>query len=118
MEQFLSCDWGTSTLRLKLVSINGAEVLIEEKSAMGIAFVHKRWIESAQPENEKVAFYLNFIQIHIKSIELKLNQILDGIKLFISGMASSSLGFIDISYSLVPFSVEGFSLSSKLIPAS
>jgi 2-dehydro-3-deoxygalactonokinase len=64
-----------------------------------------------------VSFYLNIVQQHIKKIEEKINHSLNGVKVIISGMASSSIGFIDIPYSAVPLSVDGSGVQTAFIVA-
>src|ERR1700688_388126 len=100
MEHFLSCDWGTSSFRIRLVDAKNGNVIIEEISNQGIAGTSNVWCNSGDlSEEKKVSFYLNVIQQHIKKIEEKISHSLDGVKVIISGMASSSIGFIDIPYS-------------------
>jgi len=45
MDKFISCDWGTSTLRLRLVDSTAATILAETTSEEGIAMVFERWKE-------------------------------------------------------------------------
>ena len=68
-------------------------------------------------KEKKVSFYLNIVQRHIKKIEEKINHSLNGVKVIISGMASSSIGFIDIPYSSVPLSVDGSGIQTAFIAA-
>jgi 2-dehydro-3-deoxygalactonokinase len=119
MNTFLSCDWGTSTLRLNLVNSNTGEILYKETSDEGMSRIFTLWNLSGQTdENQRMPFYLNVLQQHIKSIEHKLNISLKGAKLIISGMASSSIGFVEIPYSNLPFSLSGDSLKMKHLPAN
>ncbi|MDB5137523.1 MAG: 2-keto-3-deoxy-galactonokinase [Mucilaginibacter sp.] len=117
MNDFLSCDWGTSTLRINLVSAHTSEIICGETSDEGMARIFNLWkLTGDADKNKRVQFYLNILQQHIKSIELKLNQSLDGCRLIISGMASSSIGFVELPYSELPFSLSGDSLKLKHIP--
>jgi 2-dehydro-3-deoxygalactonokinase len=119
MKDFLSCDWGTSSFRIRLVDVENSKVLSEEKSNQGIAATFNLWHESGDlNEQRKVSFYLNIIQQHIKKIEEKINYPLSGVKVIISGMASSSIGFIDIPYSSVPLSVDGSGIQTAFIAAT
>ena len=118
-EYFLSCDWGTSSLRLKLVDCKDGTVLAEQRSAQGIAETFNLWQETGGQNNErKAAFYLSIIGRHIEKIEEKVRFSLGGIKLIISGMASSSLGFIDIPYNDIPLNIDGSALKTAQIAAS
>jgi 2-dehydro-3-deoxygalactonokinase len=117
MEKFLSCDWGTSTFRLKLIETVGARVIAEENSDHGIAKVFELWKQSGQPEDVRFFFFLNIIRQHIEALRKKLNSSLEGLPLVVSGMACSTLGMIDLPYKELPFSTDGSDLVTKLIEA-
>jgi 2-dehydro-3-deoxygalactonokinase len=117
MNDFLSCDWGTSTLRINLVSGNTGKIICSETSDEGMARIFNLWkLTGDADENGRMHFYLDILQQHIKSIALKLKQSLDGCRLIISGMASSSIGFVELAYSELPFSLSGDGLKLKHIP--
>jgi 2-dehydro-3-deoxygalactonokinase len=100
------------------VDAESGKVLTEEKSDQGIAVIFNLWSGSGNLiEEKKVSFYLNIVQQHIKRIEKKINYSLQGVKLIISGMASSSLGFIDIPYSSIPLLVDGSGVQTAFIAA-
>ncbi len=115
MKYFLSCDWGTSSLRLRLADIGTGEVLAEESSGEGIAATFDEWQKSGEPEENKAAFYLDKLNKHIEAIKSKTHMPLQGIKLVISGMASSSLGFVDVPYSDVPVALDGSGVKTAVI---
>jgi 2-dehydro-3-deoxygalactonokinase len=117
MEKFLSCDWGTSSFRLRLVETAGARIIAEEKSDQGIAGIYDLWKQTRQPEDLRFSFYLDRIKRQVQSIEKGVNDSLDGFPLVISGMACSTLGMIDLPYSDVPFSTDGSDLVTKLVDA-
>lgn len=118
MDNFLSCDWGTSTLRLNLVNGNTGEVIWSETSDEGMANTFSLWkLTGSTDAVKRLEFYLDVLLRHIKSIELKLQKSLKGCRLFISGMASSSIGFVELSYSALPFSLSGNGIQMKNIPA-
>src|SRR4030095_1141613 len=118
MKEFLSCDWGTTTFRLRLVDIAGAKIVAEENSDQGIAKVFELWKKTDQPEALRFAFFLDRIRQGIQSIESRLNYSLEGFPLVISGMACSTLGMIDLPYKKVPFSSDGSDLLSKFTKAN
>jgi 2-dehydro-3-deoxygalactonokinase len=78
MKKFLSCDWGTSAFRLKLIEIAGTRVIAEENSDNGIAKVFEVWKQSGEQEDVRLFFYLNIIGQHIDALKKKLNSSLDG----------------------------------------
>ena len=119
MGQFLSCDWGTSSFRIRLVDLNDARVLAEETADLGIAETFRRWdTGSGGPEVNKISFYLQVIREYIKLLEQKFYKPLNGLKIILSGMASSSIGFVDIPYNTVPFPVDGSLIKTAMIPST
>jgi len=117
MNIFLSCDWGTSTLRLNLVNAENGKILAHEHSDQGIAKTFAIWNTADNAnKNSRIPFYLDILQRHIKNIELKLNTSLSGVKLFISGMASSTIGLIELPYSELPFALSGPGLNLIQLP--
>src|ERR1700748_112792 len=99
MNYFLSCDWGTSTFRLKLIDAANGEIIASEYSDQGIANIFAQWKAT---ESAREPYYLNVLKQQIAAIEKKLNLTLDGVPLIISGMASSSIGILELPYSELP----------------
>lgn len=119
MKCFLSCDWGTSSFRLKLVNAINFKVITESTSSEGIATIFALWQKTMDTnEDKRVSFYLNVVKKHINKIEQEINFLLTGTPLIISGMASSSIGFIDIPYNQLPMKVDGTDITTDTIPAT
>jgi 2-dehydro-3-deoxygalactonokinase len=110
MEKFLSCDWGTSTFRLRLIQSKDFVVLAEESSEEGISRSFMLWKQSRQREEERLFFYLRIIKDHIHRIETQLKYSLKGTPVIVSGMASSSLGMLELPYKPLPFQLDGSGL--------
>ncbi|WPU94374.1 2-dehydro-3-deoxygalactonokinase [Mucilaginibacter sabulilitoris] len=118
MNMLLSCDWGTSALRLNLIDAKSGQIMTGERSDSGIAKTFELWkATNITDENSRIAFYLDVLQQLISNIETRLSVSLNGVKLFISGMASSSIGFIELPYSQLPFALSGPGLQVKHLPA-
>lgn len=117
MEKFLSCDWGTSSFRLRFVEIAGAKIIAEENSDYGIARFFELWKQSGLSEDSRFSFYFDKIRQHIQAIEEKKNSSFDGVPLVISGMACSTLGMIDLPYKELPSSTDGADLVTRIINA-
>ncbi|MEO6630866.1 MAG: 2-dehydro-3-deoxygalactonokinase, partial [Mucilaginibacter sp.] len=113
MNYFLSCDWGTSTFRLTLVDTANGEIIAAEYSDQGIADTFARWKTT---ESAREAFYLDVLNQHILSLEKKVNLKLDTVPVIISGMASSSIGMMELSYSELPFDLSGSNLTVRHLP--
>jgi 2-dehydro-3-deoxygalactonokinase len=107
MEKFLSCDWGTTTFRLRLIQSKDFKVLAEAFSEEGIARSFALWKQSRQREEDRLFFYLRIIKDHIHRIETQLKYSLKGTPVIVSGMASSSLGMIELPYKSIPFPLDG-----------
>jgi 2-dehydro-3-deoxygalactonokinase len=118
MKHFLSCDWGTSSLRLRLADTGDGKILAEARSAEGIARTFGQWQQSSLAEDKKAGFYLEVIDRLVRELESQTGQPLNGLTLILSGMASSSIGFIDLPYASMPFSVDGEGLVTAVISAN
>ena len=113
---FLSCDWGTSFFRLRLVKTDMLLSVAEESSGLGIANVFKQWQQSA--EENRLSFYLAVIQKHIVRLEQKLKTSLQHLPLIVSGMASSAIGMTEVAYKELPFWVDGSDAAVQKVEAS
>jgi 2-dehydro-3-deoxygalactonokinase len=118
MKKFFSCDWGTTAFRLKLIEVEGLNIIAEENNQQGIAETYQQWKLSEKNEEMRFGFYLEIIKEHIKSIEQKLNTILKDVPVVISGMASSSIGMIKLPYQQLPFCTNGSDLKVHIIEAT
>jgi 2-dehydro-3-deoxygalactonokinase len=114
MDQFLSCDWGTSSFRLRLVSIPHLNVIAEQRSGEGIATVYTSWKEKNSNE-DRFDFYLPVLKGGVEVLQRKLNNSLSGIPIVISGMASSTIGMIDLPYKKLPVQLDSSDLVIKRI---
>lgn len=105
---FLSCDWGTSTFRLRLVRVSDHVILEEIISKDGIATIFGSWKEqTGQGTVSREKYALKVLQNHLQALGKKTTQSLDGIPVLISGMASSSIGIRELPYAGLPFSLDG-----------
>ncbi|GAB3532877.1 2-dehydro-3-deoxygalactonokinase [Pontibacter brevis] len=119
MVYFLSCDWGTSSFRLRLVKAETEEVVAFKKSDKGIAATFSSL--TAQQKNdpeERRLFYLHYIQEHIHQIEQEHHVSLEGVPLVVSGMASSSIGMVELPYRNLPFCIDGEGVGAAYYEAS
>ena len=120
MNRFLSCDWGTSSFRLRLVEMASLESVTEIKSEQGISYTHQLWQNSKQERvaTDRRTFYSNVILQHIHKIEKNLSINLQGVPLIISGMASSSIGMMELPYSQLPFQTSGAGIEAQYFEQS
>ncbi len=108
MLTYLSCDWGTSSFRMKLIDAPHLQIRAEEQSDHGIAATYAAWKNTGQHDQDKrFAFYFKIIARHIKLMENRLNRSLAEVPVIVSGMASSSIGMKELPYSKLPFAISG-----------
>jgi 2-dehydro-3-deoxygalactonokinase len=119
ISRFISCDWGTSTLRLRLVDSTTATILAETTSEQGVAIVFERWKEKegekqSGKQEERIAFYRLVLSDQIVILGGQAGRDLAGIPVIISGMASSNIGMLELPYKQAPFDLNVKELSVKL----
>lgn len=100
MRTFLSCDWGTSTLRLRLIDAVKKEIISEHRSEQGISEIYRQWKASGKPESERIHFYQSILNGFISKLGVDVDT---DTPVIISGMASSSIGLTELPYSKFPF---------------
>ena len=114
---FLSCDWGSSSFRLRIIEAPMLRLIEEETSNGGIKNTFQLWKDTGNPE-DRYSFFLDIIDFHIKNLETWLNVSLDKVPVIISGMASSSIGMLEMTYSDIPIHADGSDINRKFIPAT
>ncbi len=101
---FISCDWGTSNLRLYLVDVVSFKVINEISNNHGIKDFYKLWEKSGK---SREAFFQEYLNRQVTILQEKTNINLSEVKVFASGMITSSLGMQELPYAEIP---------NKLIP--
>jgi 2-dehydro-3-deoxygalactonokinase len=109
IKQFLSCDWGTSSFRIKLIETDGLTVLSEVHHNQGISNTYLGW-KQCEAVHDRFLFFLDVIKSSIIVLEGKVNKSLSGVPVLLSGMASSTLGMITLPYKELPFKTDGSDL--------
>jgi len=115
MEKFISCDWGTSAFRLRLVETETQTILSEIKTDQGIAATCALWKNNKTGINAFL-FYLGVISTNIETLEKQCINSLENIPIVISGMATSSIGMIELPYKELPFRTDGSDLLTHIVP--
>lgn len=100
-DRFVSCDWGTSNFRLRLVDNKTLEVLTQHQTPMGIKDLNDAFI--SQNRLGRQDFFLDYLQKQLELMGIKPASY----RVVAAGMASSSLGLKELPYSLLPFSLSG-----------
>lgn len=113
---FLSCDWGTSNFRLKLVDKQNGEVIGSIEKSAGVKETFNAWQQFQQVE--RAHFYKNILGISINELSKKLNTSLAGFKVVLSGMASSTIGLKELPYASLPMSLDSTGLVKETLEPS
>jgi 2-dehydro-3-deoxygalactonokinase len=111
---FLGCDWGTSSFRLKLLEWDSGKTLAEISNAEGIKKLYKQWSEYQGPLN-RIDFYQSFLKDQISELSKQTEKDLASLPLVLSGMASSSIGMKELSYTQLPISLSKPKLNVEFI---
>ena len=117
METFISCDWGTSNLRLRLVDKGTKMVLKEIETSEGIASAWQSW-KNEPAGADRFSFYLSIIKKHIDKWRNENISPLENIPMLVSGMASSSIGITELEYAQMPMPADGSGLLVTKIESS
>ena len=113
---FLSCDWGTSAFRLRLVEREPLKILAETSSREGNAATAERWRQAGQPPGQRAAFYRAILHQHLQELETTAKTSLAGVPVVVSGMASSTIGMRELPYKALPFATDGTDLLAETLP--
>ena len=94
---FFSCDWGTSNFRLRLVDASSLEIAAEVRSDVGIDR-----LEGSNQER-----FSRYLVERLSELPGDAIAPAGETPLWISGMASSSIGWQELDYAGLPFSLDG-----------
>lgn len=117
MKKFISCDWGTSSFRLRLIAEDKQTVLAEVNNQQGISTIYSLWQNSGS--SERFSFYLSILSGYIATLQKQYGKSLEGFTIVISGMASSGIGMLELPYKKMPFNTDGSDLLiHPILPSS
>lgn len=108
MNHFLSCDWGTSSFRLRLVETGSLNIIAEERSGTGITATYLQWQQTSLPRED---FFAAIINKQIDVLTERTGIPLQDVPVVLSGMASSSIGMVELPYKELPFRLSGTDLA-------
>lgn len=104
----ISCDWGTSSFRLRLVETESRSIIKEISSNDGMAKLYRQWqAASGQGPINRAGFYMDWFCRHARLLADGIPVSLGDIPIVISGMACSSIGIKELPYAKIPFPVNG-----------
>jgi 2-dehydro-3-deoxygalactonokinase len=117
MKEIISCDWGSTVLRVRFVDTDKQSAIAEVFNDQGISATSELWNKSGVAEENRLLFYLKVIKNQVDILEKQLGFSLKNQPLVISGMASSNIGMTELPYKEVPFNRNGSDLNVKIIRA-
>jgi len=97
---FISCDWGTTNFRLRLVQTDTLEVLFEQSDGSGIRDLNTEFLRA--DTTDRYAYFANYLRQQIKTIPEAYQQL----PLVVSGMASANIGMVDLPYGELPITAD------------
>lgn len=113
-KHLLSCDWGTSSFRLRLVNVKDHDVVGEVTSPNGIGAVYNAWQDADNADRvSRGEYYRSIIATQITALNRQTGIDTTGVPVVLSGMASSSIGMQELPYARLPFALDGAHLGMK-----
>lgn len=113
--RFLSCDWGTSAFRLRLVEVATRRVMAESRGDQGIAATFAAWQAAGSEAGNRWSHFSRVIGPHLATLTKETAATLAGLPLVISGMASSSIGMRELAYRELPLPIDGSALAAERV---
>jgi 2-dehydro-3-deoxygalactonokinase len=109
MEKYLlSCDWGTTFFRLRLIEMPGEYIVNEVSSEDGVTRTFTAWKNHAADKGiTRKQYFLDQLKKQTDILAGKTGIKLDGLTILISGMASSTIGMQEMPYAPLPFAIDG-----------
>jgi 2-dehydro-3-deoxygalactonokinase len=103
----ISCDWGTTAFRLRLINTLNHKVISELATFQGIASTYEAWKATGSPPQNRLHFFKERLKEQITVLAKQSNKPLHGLDITISGMASASIGMYELPYVPLPFPLDG-----------
>lgn len=116
----LGCDWGSSSFRLRLFNIAELKVEGELNTKEGVVNTYKLWQAHDKKDPNPISreqFFRQKLKKNVEALAESMSKDLNNIPIMISGMASSSLGMLEVDYSDLPYFLDGSNNVTVTIPA-
>jgi 2-dehydro-3-deoxygalactonokinase len=112
--EFLSCDWGTTSFRLRRVAGPDGTVMREIREPVGVKALYEEAVRSgAEIESARADVFERFLRAKLEALLANEQAPEHKPPLVISGMASSSVGWRELPYAETPFPLDGGGLRSQ-----
>ena len=103
----ISCDWGTSSFRLRLLDLHTGEIIQELTDRDGIAEINDRFLKTS--DTSRIQYFWQILKSKCQLLSQETHPIL------ISGMASAGIGMRELPYASLPFALNGATLHYELL---
>lgn len=113
---FISCDWGTSSFRLRVIDAVKRTTLGEIRTQQGIASTFALWKE--QQHTDRFLFYRDYLNSQVIQLEDSFGSSLHDTTIIIAGMASSAIGMKELPYQQIPFAIRVQNLKIERVATS
>ncbi|GAA5220251.1 2-dehydro-3-deoxygalactonokinase [Membranihabitans marinus] len=110
ISKFISCDWGTSNLRLRLVDTHSMRVIKEVKTNDGIKKIFNQYKQLSSLS--QFDYFKSFLQNTLKSNGFSTES---SDYIVASGMVTSSIGMMELPYAEMPINYNSPSIITKKI---
>jgi len=104
--QFISCDWGSSSFRLRLADRDQGTIGGELSTDRGATVLASSLPSGATPA-ARARFFADYLSGQIEALQARVAGSLHGLPVVVSGMATSAHGWRELPYAAVPFSIDG-----------
>ncbi|MEM9866680.1 MAG: 2-dehydro-3-deoxygalactonokinase [Bacteroidota bacterium] len=112
----ISCDWGTTNLRMFLVDTETHQIRASLASDDGAVKINAEFQKINN--GNRVSFFREFLQKKLGKLLKKHGISSKGIPIFASGMVSSTIGAIEVPYASLPFSCKTPELNFEFFEAT
>lgn len=103
-DYFLSCDWGTSNFRLRLIDYNSLQILEEVRSDQGVKVMSDKF--ERRKEGCRSEYFVRYLESQLQKLpESNRNH-----TIVTAGMASSNIGIKELPYAELPIDLDGGNL--------
>jgi 2-dehydro-3-deoxygalactonokinase len=111
---FLSCDWGTTSFRLRWISGADRRVVREIREQAGVKSLYEKAVsDGAATEAARAPVFGAFLRIKLEALVAEEKAPAHPLPLVISGMASSSIGWRELPYGKSPSPLDASGLRAE-----
>lgn len=114
-EYFVSCDWGTSSFRLRLAAFDDLRVIAEVRESAGVRSINEA-LPGAANQGIREAAFSGFLGARVERMLADAPAGAEVRHVALSGMASSTIGWRELPYARAPLPVDGSTIAFERIP--